>query len=740
MKTKKILLTLLLVLCFVFVGCTSKEQSPVEFIVEDEISIIEYELNNNNILKNVTVKVNGKEISKTFVNIVLVSKKTEGENTINEYELSVTVKGQKYTKNIEVEVIKSKYTCEVVNIAKAIELCTTVNDYVTEKEYVVKGKIKSIENSNFGSVTIEDETGSISVYGIYGENDVPYDQLVNKPLVGDIVVLQGKLGYFNGTCEMKKSLLLEVEKVEIKPDPTLTLSQIKDVRNMDNNTVVLVEGIVLNITYAEGMVADGFILCDGTDQIYVYGKSVTAGVKAGNKVKIQGEKVQYIADSEKESAAKYGYKGVTQIDRALLIENDNKVNDVKQYTNIYEEKTIKELVENGFDTDITSRLFKVKCIVNKQDGIGFINYYLDDVDGVTGSYTYTKCSGSDFAWLDEFDGKYVEMVVCVINAKSTATGCVYRFLPMYVIKEATFDMNVNDYAHTYVVSDSIETEYPVGATFELPTSFNNEKFGINGNISYSSSDENILTIDGNIVTCHKEGSCNLIVKVDEFEAKEYTVTVYKGEKGATVSTAINANDGDVVTIEGVIASSLVNRDGFYIIDNTGMIAVTVKNKDDLTKIKLGEHVVITGTKSHVKRDSASNIGQSAVINAEIVTNNHGNYPYDTTNIIKGLTIADFNSYSANDDYTTNLYEIKAKVVFEETNFYTTCKLESEDGSKSLSLYCSSATQYEFLKQFNGQVVTMHIALCNWNSKTYYTGCVVSVIDGENIVLNNSKIQ
>ena len=50
----------------------------------------------------------------------------------------------------------------------------------------------------------------------------------------------------------------------------------------------------------------------------------------------------------------------------------------------------------------------------------------------------------------------------------------------------------------------------------------------------------------------------------------------------------------------------------------------------------------------------------------------------------------------------------------------------KDTSIKFTLYSSSANQYSFLKQYAGVQVTLELAMCNWNSKDYYTGCVISV--------------
>jgi hypothetical protein len=85
----------------------------------------------------------------------------------------------------------------------------------------------------------------------------------------------------------------------------------------------------------------------------------------------------------------------------------------------------------------------------------------------------------------------------------------------------------------------------------------------------------------------------------------------------------------------------------------------------------------------------------------------------------------FNYDSALYSYYT-LYPNAKKV---EGNAYYTNLLLS-DGSTTIRLYSSSANQYKWLQAYAGQEITMEIAPCNWNSKDYYTGCVLSVINAD----------
>lgn len=94
--------------------------------------------------------------------------------------------------------------------------------------------------------------------------------------------------------------------------------------------------------------------------------------------------------------------------------------------------------------------------------------------------------------------------------------------------------------------------------------------------------------------------------------------------------------------------------------------------------------------------------------------------FDTTK-----TLADLYELDYNEDHTTEIYVVEAIIEFVDTGYYTAIKLKSTDGKTTLSLYCSSGSQYSFLSEFYGKTVTLELAICNWNSKTYYVGCVAS---------------
>ncbi|MBQ4273339.1 MAG: hypothetical protein IJB95_06825, partial [Clostridia bacterium] len=187
-----------------------------------------------------------------------------------------------------------------------------------------------------------------------------------------------------------------------------------------------------------------------------------------------------------------------------------------------------------------------------------------------------------------------------------------------------------------------------------------------------------------------------------------------------------------VTLRGIVMSSLVNQDGFYLCDGTGMIAVKVSNVNDLEGIKPGNEIVVKGTKTHITKDKPIS-GQCVIDGAEIVANYYGQHEYDTSYFITDKTITDLSGFVDTDDYTTNVYVLQAKIIVETGAYSSTIKLQDPNGSATLMLYSSGSKQYSWLLPYEGQTVTMELAMCNWNAKGY-KACVISItVDGQKVV-------
>ena len=634
---------------------------------------------------------------------------------------------------------------ETITIAQALELCGEPGNITTER-YYIRATVKTVTNAAYGQMIIEDETGSIEVYGTYSsDGEQTFSELDERPVKGDEVLLHCILQNYNGTKEVKNARLIEFKKNVANVDlSAYTTATVKEAREAAVGTKVKVSGVVAAITYANGMKPIGFVLVDNTQSIYVYGGDATQQVQVGNKVEIAASKTYWILSDEQSLASKFGYQGCNQLDDAYLISNDKKTDNVFDKSWI-EESTVKMMLDTPVTEDITTKIFKVNALVSKVPGSGFTNYYFNDLDGKTGTYTYTQCNGGDFSWLDQYDGKICTVYLMLLNAKSTQSGCVWRFLPVAVEDNGfTFDKSLTaQHVVEYYGLPQFLDSYSGDPALEVVTSVDSELLGFEGaTLTYTSSNTAVVDfkVEGGktVMHCGNAGKATVTVK-GAYGGKEYTktieiaVVVNADVDYVNVAGAIAATKGETVTVKGIVGPSLVNKTGFYLIDESGVIAVQT-DADTMATLQPGNEVILTGVR-HINTKGGTNyFGQSCLNDATIVSNTYGKHEYSTASFITDKTLKEVYDLDPTVDYSTSVFVVKAKVLVEESQYYTNIYLVDDNGTQ-LRLYCSSAKQYNWLKEFAGKEITIEVAACNWNDKNYYTGCVLAVITEDGKILN-----
>ncbi len=634
----------------------------------------------------------------------------------------------------------------VITIAQAIEIAKLAGETTSER-YYIHATVATVTNSAYGEMIIEDETGSISVYGTYSEDgSIGYASMTDKPKKGDEVLLSCTLHTFKSNAEVQNARVIKFNKV-VLDESAYTEMTIEAARNAKEGELVKVTGVVAQITYASGMVPNGIYLVDATNSIYVFDSDLAASVKVGQTATVLASKTWWILDTETDNANKFGYKGCNQLSDAWLLETSGENISQPDYSWV-KETTVKDIIDTPFSTDITTTIYKVTALIKESVGAGFTNYYIDDLDGVTGSYVYTQCNGSDLAWLKQYDGKICTVYLSVINAKSTATGCNWRFKVLDVIDEGfTFDKaDAPQFAIDYFGIDQFEAKYTADPAQELITSVSSELLGFQGvTLSYSSDNTDIVyfeTAQGKVIMhCGSVyGKANVTItatldgktatKVVEVENAEAPKVDY-----ISVADAIAATEDETITVKGIVGPSLVNQSGFYLFGEDGsMIAVRLLSKDMFASISIGNEVIIKGIRERKvdddKRDTR--YGQTCIIDAEIVLNNKGDHAYSTEKFVTGKTVEDFYNLDATVDFSTTVFVLTGTIKFPSGNGQVSI---NDANGNSVGFYASGSSQYSFLKQFEGQEVTLEVAACNWNNKTYWRGCVLAVrlADGSKIV-------
>lgn len=648
---------------------------------------------------------------------------------------------------------------KIYTIAELIAMMPSDGSATTER-YYVRAKIKSIDDAGFGSMTIEDPTGTLSVYGTYSADGAKrYSELDEKPVKGDTVLLYGIIqNYKNKTPEIKSGWIIEFTKgIPSWSEDDYTEMTIGEAREAAVDSLVKVTGVVSRITFASGMKPNGFIIVGDNSSIYVYDNQIATAVAIGNKITLLAKKTMFIASKEASSAKKFGYKGACQLVDGHLLSNDESTNDLD--LSFAQEKTVKEVIETSPSANITSLIYHSNALIKRvqKEGQNFVNYYIDDLDGKTGSYVYTACDGKDFAWMDQYDEKICSVYYTALNAKSTSTGVLFRFLPIKIEDNNNYQFDKAEapkFAVEYYGLEQFDTVYSADPEKEMLTSVTSDLLNFGTvTLSYSSNNNDLAyfkTEDGKVIfhiNSGTEGTATITVTGHLDGQTDFSKTMnIKITKPVDVSLAVNvkaaidASKGTELLVKGVIGPSLVNKNGFYLIDETGSLAVVMNSTDEFNGLQIGQTVYIKGKRDLFAsaRNGTPSYFESCMTGCQIVKNEFGNVDYSTASFIKGKTLADLIALPVTDNYhTAEVYVITAGLKFVSTKNYSNAYLK--DGDSEMRLYCTNAaSQYQWINPYvdDTKTYTMEVAVCNWNNKNYYTACLLSITDSNgNKVMN-----
>ena len=614
---------------------------------------------------------------------------------------------------------------------------------ITEGRYYVRGTVQSVTNAQFGAMIITDGKDTISIYGSYSKDgSTGYAAMDEKPVKGDEVLLYTNVKNYKGTIELNSAWIQEFT-TPVFDESAYTAMSVADARKAAEGTKVKVTGVVAAVTYASGMKEAGIILVDGTNSIYVYGSDLASLVAVGDKITIAAAKTMWISEKEVANANKFGYKGCNQLEDVWLLNNEGGEHEFDKTW--IQETTIRDILNTPVSEDISTVLYKTTAYITEKTGSGFTNFYLYDLDGVSNSYVYTQANGADLDWLRPYEGKICTVYVMAINAKCESTGCWWRFLPI-IVNDENFDpssVNAAELACKNFGVPQIQTSYTGNPGQALLTSVDLDLLGIKGvELTYSSSNDAVISVAGNVLNCLEPGTATITITAkygDNVYTETITTTVTEAQQlqYVTVNGAIDTAVNETVTVKGIVGPSLVNRDGFYLIDETGVIAVIVNDATVYNGLEIGHEVIIEGKRDKFHNGSGDHSGQAAITSSVVVSNFYGEHDYSTESFDGNISAQDFYNLNIKEDHTTSVYTMTAYVVVVESsrskNIYLS-NVSTYDTSNTenvyVRLYCSSADQYMWLKAYNGQQVTVEINPCNWNNKSYYTGCVLAVVHAD----------
>lgn len=549
------------------------------------------------------------------------------------------------------------------------------------------------------------------------------------------------------SCGNKTSVPAPTTPSSTEPEIIESEFSCRKAREAEEGAEITVEGIVAQITRDSKQQPDGFFIVDEFGSFYCFNPEIANYVTIGNKVKVKGTKTWYVLDTEKTYAEKFGYKGSNQLNATELLWDDEKIHDIP--TNAIEETTVKAIMDTPVSVDITTKVFRVPAYIKRDQQQGYVNYYINDLDGKTGSYVYTKANGNDYdkpKELKQYDGHKVLMYVTPINAKSTATGCVWRFIPIQVVDpDYDFPMNkVPEFVLDYYVSNQFLPKYTSNPNLEVVTSVSNDIIPFeNASVTYTSSDTNVVRFEtsgdvttfktGDIGNAKVTAKASYVHNGQTLEAtKEINISVEEAPaiEALTVKQAFDANVDTEVIVKGVVAGSAVNQKGYYLIDETG--SIVVKTSEDIKSLySIGDEVIVKG-----KRAKHSKGNQSYIADGELLVNNRGNHAIPTDSFITGKTATDLFKTSTAEDHSGEVYTVEAQVSKVSTQYYTNYfATDDPTGTEGLQFYAANGGQYAWLDEFVGLgTFKMNIALCSWSGGT--KGCLISVEDSDGVVHYN----
>ncbi len=263
------------------------------------------------------------------------------------------------------------------------------------------------------------------------------------------------------------------------------------------------------------------------------------------------------------------------------------------------------------------------------------------------------------------------------------------------------------------------------------------------NLEYTSSNPSVayfeLVDEKLIFKTNELGTAVITIKGIDGEnsyLEEVTVQVKEPEpiEFISLAEAIAKVDDTIVTVKGVVAASLVNQTGFYLIDDTGIVAVRMSGVE-LGKLNLGNEVIIEGKKTRVRgsNDPSVSLGQLVIDESSIVMNYEGSHEYQTNFFVEGKTVADINNLDKLEEHSTTAYIFNATITAVVTPYYQNYYLESN--GEQIRIYAGSGSQLSFLSDYIDQEVTVEYISVNWNGNNYVGAVIAIIVDGVKIVNN-----
>lgn len=510
------------------------------------------------------------------------------------------------------------------------------------------------------------------------------------------------------------------------------MTNISAIRNLDNNTEVVITGVVSSFVYTGQSTPyiTGMYVADDTGCIYVYGEDQAKSVSLNNEVVVKGYKTYYIPATDTGSAASMNYKGALQLTSPVILKNNGGTHEVPTSA-ITVTNTLSTISEVPLTTDITGNLYQIQGRIIRVEGTGFTNYYLQDLNRVDSLLVYTQCNGLDFAYLDAYDGKAVSILLNVILAKPGVNA--WRIYPTRQVEEIT-------------ITDAQEVAYGL----ERAKDDIDDEFADEVTITFSKTDavlvdmtRTITSTDPNISIVENVDDYSISIMIDDLRDADLTITVsYKGLVDSTTKTihligkpeytAISLHearsqvDGTLVTIEAVVARLVYKSGstipcGAFIVDETDSFFVynNAEHMVSLEEAVEGNLIAVTGTVTHfisaenIDKATANNYtGDFQIENITLIYNDNGSHAISGGSIIE-KTVQSILETTGSTNLSGTIFKVTGVITKTSSQYYSTYYVKDATQTYSLNVYSQkNGAEFGWLDQYLGTTVTMYLGVQN----------------------------
>lgn len=499
-------------------------------------------------------------------------------------------------------------------------------------------------------------------------------------------------------------------------------SSISDVYSGQDEDSFSVKGVVAQFTYGY----DGpecFYVCDSTGSILVYpGDYSIESIAIGNTVSITGTRDHYQSNTDAAVGSEIGYYGALQLVASSEISVlDSGVSEIPE--GAITDSRIKTLSETDFrDEDLTSRLFRVPATIVKAASTGYTNYYFYDLSMDQSIYCYSKTSGADYSYLDEYDNTSHEVIIAVHSMRPRDEA--WRIVPISIGDVVTpSDADIAGFALDRL-EDQFLDSYSESVRVDLLKQ--DSKLLAESSVSYSSSSSNSLILEDEVGTYLSidsaseetfEVTISLLYKEVTYTRK-VSITVAKAPEYETITIAetLAAEEGSEVYVSGIYIKFTTNYSGVYLVDSTGILAVYYQSLE-ISDYKEGELMVFKGTVTRDFQIDGAYDGYNRLASAELLSHDGLVHEWDTSIVSGTNTCANLYSNFAISDIG-KIYKINGYVQQNSTTYYTNYRLYDADGSSYLTLYSANGSQLSWLSEHVGTTQDYYVYVRDSKNGSY----------------------